>query len=415
MGLPELRQGLIDRLNQDSRGDRGWFLLTRVHVALSWIKGIAEYLESRGGHHPIQLTGHDYQRLAIIAEISQQNPGLQLRRHHLLVMEKPLQLLQRASGNSWESLALTDRGYELAHTNDPANVLEQSLSAIRFATAPSTTPNRIRVYHQFDVRVFNATHQVLTRCDGFIDRNEFDFFLSRIRDEGEISWAVNCIRAYRQLTKEKQNTLHVEVRSRLPNEKSYSNWRDIGLHTFSLFSLGTSMIRQGQRLFQISNRNRTPGRRTRPGPTFPTLKIPSRTSRSDLMAPPMIPASNTGADAENFVAKFLQSQGWMVVFYTRRRGYGFDLWARKNQTAVVIEVKSSLQTLGTVTLTLLEYEAASHYQDGYVLALVEQMGTQDPKLHLIQNPVSKLRIKKRQAAEYFINRTEWLGVTTSNS
>ena len=44
--LEEVRRKLVDRLEEGDRGDRGWFVITRVHVALSWLKGIAEYLEN---------------------------------------------------------------------------------------------------------------------------------------------------------------------------------------------------------------------------------------------------------------------------------------------------------------------------------------------------------------------------------
>ena len=99
--------GLVDRLEEADRGDRGWFVITRVHVALSWLKGIAEYLENRGGGHVINLTEQDYQRIARIVDIKRDNPGMQLRRHQLLVMDKPLQLLQRVNGQRWNQIVLT--------------------------------------------------------------------------------------------------------------------------------------------------------------------------------------------------------------------------------------------------------------------------------------------------------------------
>ena len=68
MSLEDVRQRLVDRLEEGDRGDRGWFVITRVHVALSWLKGIAQYLENRGGGDIIHMTEHDYDRLAKIIE-----------------------------------------------------------------------------------------------------------------------------------------------------------------------------------------------------------------------------------------------------------------------------------------------------------------------------------------------------------
>ncbi len=59
MSLERVRRRLANRLEEGDRGDRGWFVITRVHVALSWLKGIAEYLENRGGGGDIRLTGQD--------------------------------------------------------------------------------------------------------------------------------------------------------------------------------------------------------------------------------------------------------------------------------------------------------------------------------------------------------------------
>ena len=415
MSLDEVRRTLVDRLDEGNRGDRGWFVITRVHVALSWLKGIAEYLENRGGDGVIHLTGHDYDRLATIIETDNVDPGVQLRRHHLLVMDKPLQLLQRVDGRRWDRIVLTDRGRALADTDDPADVVEQSLSAIRFAIEPWTPPDRVEQYGDFDVRVYETTKQVLGRCDGYIDRNEFDFFVSRIRKVNEIDSAVNAITAYRELSSEDQNTLHVEVRERIPGAKAYSNWRDVGLHAFSLFSLGTSMVREGTRLLLTAD---WVGSHTAPippeGVAAPPLRMPEPPELEDLLTPPTAPASNDGADAESFVAKVLRAQGWEVAFYTNRRGYGFDLWARKENCAMVIEVKSSLGTLGAVSLTPTEHQAAREHGDSFVLALVEHIDRDSPRLTMIQNPVANLTIEERMSASYVISRAEWLRADDKN-
>lgn len=415
MSLEVVRRNLVDRLDEGDRGDRGWFVITRVHVALSWLKGIAEYLEYRGGGGVIQLTERDYSRLATIIESDSDYPGVQLKRHQLLAMDKPLQLLRRVDRRWWDQIELTKRGSELAYTDDPADVLEQSLSAMRFAVEPWAPPDRVEQYDAFNVRVYEVTKQVLRRCGGYIDRNEFDFFVSRIRHRREVPRAVAAISDYRALSPEEQDTLHTEVRDRIPGDKAYSNWRDVGLHTFSLFSLGTSMVREGTRLLLTPNwvgAHVVPGGPTAAAapevPVAPQLRMPEPPELEVLLTPPTAPASNDGSAAESFVAKVLRSQGWNVAFYTNRRGYGFDLWARMESWAMVIEVKSSLGALGAVSLTPTEYQAAEEHGESYVLALVEHMDSDSPRLRMIQNPVAVLEIEERSAASYVISRAEWL-------
>ena len=421
MSLEDVRRILVDRLDEGDRGDRGWFVITRIHVSISWLKGIAEYLENRGRGGVIELSGHDYQRLAEIIDTQVNDPGMQLRRHHLLVMDKPLQLLHRVNGRNWRQIILTDRGRDLACTDDPLAVLEESLSAIRFAVDPWTPPNRVRQYGDFDLQVYEVTKQILQYCNGYIDRNEFDFFVSRIRRRSEVPEAVVAIMSYRALTPEEQGSLHAEVRNRIQGNKAYSNWRDVGPHTFSLFSLGTSMIREGTRLLLTKQwvgayavPAATPHILAAPAaPALleavhaPQLRIPEPPEVEELLSPPATRASNDGADAESFVAKVLRSQGWEVAFYTSRRGYGFDLWARRENQAMMVEVKSSFAELGAVSLTPTEYQAAQEYGDNYVLALVEHMGSISPNLHMIQNPVQVLQIEERMSASYVIARAEW--------
>ena len=415
MSLKTVRAKLIDCLNRSERGDRGWFIITRVHIELSWLKDIAEYLERRGNQNIIKLEDKDYAQLAIIINTDNSDPGIQIRRHHLLVMDKPLQLLRRVNGNSWKEIELTRCGRELANTNDPAKVLEQSLKAIKFAVEPWSPPSRVKEYSDFNVSVYGATKDVLEKCDGYIDRDEFDFFLSRVRKKNETEWAVNAINEYRELIPEEKQSLHAEVRNRLPRRKTYQNWRDIGLHTFSLFSLGTSMIRKGHCLLLTSDwadAHVTPI--IVQGRLVPELRVPELPEFEELLTPPTAPASNSGVDAESFVAKILRSQGWDTAFYTNRHGYGFDLWARRENSAIVVEVKSSLKALESVTLTSIEYKAAQKYRNNYFLALVENIGSDSPLLRMIQNPVANIKIEEYASTSYRIARSEWLRAAKEN-
>jgi len=90
MSPEQIRRALAGRLEEGGSGDRGWFVITRVHVAVSWLKGIAEYLGSRCGGDAIRLTEYDFRNLGRIVGTKAGDPGMLLRRHHLLAMEKPL-------------------------------------------------------------------------------------------------------------------------------------------------------------------------------------------------------------------------------------------------------------------------------------------------------------------------------------
>lgn len=415
MGYKDVRDILISRLEEGDRGDRGWFIITRVHVALSWLKGIADYIEVRGSGASVVLTKRDYKRLATVIETETVDPGVQLRRHHLLVMDKPLQLLRRTKEPAWREVELTAHGRALAFSDDPAVILEIVLSEIRFASDPWSSGDRIERYAEFDVQAYEATRRVLAACDGYIDRDEFDFFVSRIRNMEEVDWAVDAVIQYRTLSAKEQLKLHSEVKIRIPGDKVYANWRDVGLHTFSLFSLGTSMVRDGTRLRLTDNwaTTHTKVGQEVGGGAEAQLKMPEPLDSDALLTPPSAPASNDGADAESFVAKVFRSQGWTVAFYTNRRGFGFDLWARKEDTAIVIEVKSSVGQLGTITLTENEYRAAKEHGPNYYLALVENLDSDKPTLRLIENPAQALEIVERLAKTFTITRAEWLGAAAN--
>ncbi|NLA01759.1 DUF3883 domain-containing protein [Rhodococcus hoagii] len=51
---------------------------------------------------------------------------------------------------------------------------------------------------------------------------------------------------------------------------------------------------------------------------------------------------------------------------------------------MVLEVKSSISSLGQISLTANEYKAAEHYKANFYLALVENIRSVAPKLMLIQ-------------------------------
>lgn len=408
-----LKEKVINRLDEADRGDRGWFIITRVHVSTEWIKGIIDYIFSKGQTKKVRLSQQDYNQLAQIVEIGSQDPGRQLRRHHLLVLEKPLQLIQRIRENSWQhGIMLTKMGIELANSNDPATILEETLRKVVFAEEPWSPKNRVAKYNDFEVRVYVATLRVVDGCDGYIDRDEFDLFLARIRNPDEVDSTIDNIMFFRELNGTQKAELLNTVRARIPSAKTYRNWRDMALHTFSLFGLGTSLVRRGNMLLsanswtdehfnQIDRMFSTP-----PDTAQPELRVPEP-SGNELLVPPVSPAANDGTAGESFVAKIFRSKGWNVSFYTNRRGYGFDLWAHRGESAVVIEVKSSLGQMETLTMTNHEYSSAEKYGDNFIFAIVEDLGTDAPKLALIQNPVEKLTFQASESTVYRISRADW--------
>lgn len=414
MSLQTVEKAIVDRLDEGDRGDRGWFIITRVHVDLHWLKDIAEFIFNKAGGNPISLTSKDYSQLGKVVGINLDDPGVQLRRHHLLVMDKPLQLIRRTEKSSWGEIQLTDEGVDLAGALDPGEVLERSLSKIRFAVEPWSPHDRVAQYSKFDVSVYQATKQVLLGCGGYIHRDEYDFFVSRIRKVSEIENAINWILEFRKLSSDEQKTLHVHVSGRIDGKKPYSNWRDQALHTFSLFSLGTSMIRKNHRLLLTSNWVAEevadqPAIDLAPAGAVINkgLKIPTPPQSEELLEPPIPPEGNVGAEAESFVAKVLKSQGWAVSFFTNKRGYGFDLWARKDDLAMVLEVKSSVGSLGQINFTPNEYRAAQHYKANFYLALVENIGSVEPKMTLIQNPIECLVFSEKITEFHAVSEKAW--------
>jgi len=101
MSFKTVRGIVASRLDEADRGDRGWWLITRVHLAASWIRAIAQYLHTKRGQNRITLVREDYRAMASIVGISNQNPGQELRRHHLLAMYRPLRLIERLEPSRW--------------------------------------------------------------------------------------------------------------------------------------------------------------------------------------------------------------------------------------------------------------------------------------------------------------------------
>jgi Holliday junction resolvase-like predicted endonuclease len=414
MSLASLRTAVRRRLDESPGGDHGWWITTRVHLDAGWLQAFVTYLHDAGFEQPRRLSDADYFALGRLAGVRSDDPGVTLRRHQLLAMEKPLRLIARTDGRSWGRIHLTAEGLALATNQDTGSVLEDVLSAIRFCEEPWFTPQRAAEYSEFSIRPYRAALDVMAQVDGWIDRDEHDLFVSRLRSDAEVLPAVPAILDFRQLSPGERESLLEEVRRRIDGEKPYQNWRDMALHTFSLFSLGTSAVRLDRRLTLVSrsvesgggSRRPAPGRRApQPRRTQPLLDVPE--APPELAAPPVAPAANVGTDGELLVGKILEADGWSVVYYSNRRGFGFDIWAQRGQQAMLVEVKSSLQQASTVTMTRLEFEAAERYRANYVLAIAEHVASSAPTVHFIIDPATVLTVTEATAPEYRVGRASW--------
>ena len=384
------------------------------------------YLADAGFESARELTELDYRALARAAEVTSEDPGVTLRRHFLLAMETPLQLVKREDGRTWQRILLTERGLSLANEHDTAAVFERALTDIRFCREPWYTPTRAVEYRDFDIHPYETSLGVMRESGGWIDRDEYELFVSRLRKEHEVHWAVDCIGEFRLLNEQHRSLLRTDVRRRLPSDKTYQNWRDMSLHTFSLFSLGTSALRVDRELRLLDRAIPRPAAAgstnatvadqapsTHSSERLPMSLRPPAATPPELVTPPVARTANSGTDAELLVGKMLEADGWKVVYYSHRRGFGFDIWAQRAEQASLIEVKSAVNSASTVTLTRLEYEAAQQYPANYVLAIVEQLGTRSPIIHYVSNPAAVLTITESASPEYRIARNSWEAAAAS--
>lgn len=412
----ELSRDLVRRLDEHDRGDHGWWLITRVHLESTVIVGILQYLSGVATDNRVELTPQHYREIARVAGIRSDQPGIQLKRHHLLALQTPLNLIRRVHGNSWTEIELTTTGRQVATGSQPRYDLEKGLRRVVFCRAPWFTETRIEAYNSFDVGPYDACLSIATCCDGWIHRDEYDLFVSRIRRMSEVEDAIEAILSFRLLSRTEKDELLSEVRDRIPTNKTYQNWRDMALHTFSLLSLGRSFIRDGQYLrlsgtqLIVAPAGETQGEARRIDTRYEVATRDfaelAQGPHDELLAAPSDRATNSGFDAEIIVSDALVSRGWTVVNYSNRRGYGFDLWATRADDTIVIEVKSSVDLVGSIVLTETEYAAAVRYGSNYVLAIVEHMGEDKPTIDLIPDPVSILDFRSRSTNEYVSARFE---------
>jgi hypothetical protein len=434
MSFTTLKAALIKRLDEGDRGDRAWSLLTRVHLSVSRLQAIAGYLHDASGAAPLVLTSSHYAALGKLLKIPNKHPGQTINRHYFLAMENPLRLIERTNPPSWEGIVLTAAGQQLATGFNSVALFERLLKDIRFCQEPWYSAAKRRKYSAFDVHPYPAILTIMQDNGGYIDLDEFDLFASRVRTEAEIPGASRSIAEFRSLADAQKAELLKEVEDRMPagagkdSRKPYSNWRDMAHHTFSLFSLGESAYRDDDELLLAKTLTLTIPKKSSAAATGkkPTssssasappkaklprsktvLLLPNVEAPDNLLTPPIVTQSNTGTESELLIGKILAADGWQVVYYNQRRGYGFDLWAKKGTAAVVIEVKSSLGAASSISLTALEHEAALHHKDNFLLVVVENAASGTPIIHVVQNPASSLKFSPQNTSSYSAARSEW--------
>lgn len=145
----------------------------------------------------------------------------------------------------------------------------------------------------------------------------------------------------------------------------------------------------------------TPNAPISPAPIPIPVLIPTLTSA---------PATNTGWDAERFVQKTLEANGWSVYDVSRQR-LGYDLIAKVGTGTRYVDVKSSLGYCSP-TLTSREWQQAKALGTRYVLAIVENF---DPNginaIFWVPDPVGTCAPTLSQTVQYAVARSSWQTVT----
>ena len=397
-----------------------------------------QFIYGRFGKQPGSLSDHDYDDLQRALGRSVPNAGAKrvLNRHLLLNMWRPLRLLERVRTDRINPFQLTDYGLELAHTTEPRRVLESVLRDMRFVHAEWSRPKVTASYTGISVHPYRVLKAVLNGVGGYLAREEYRLFLSRMRtdDDSSINEAIELIRDYRTHSENARASLLALEAPLFPKPKSYRNWVDMDLHTFSLFSLGTQFRRNDTVLVlsgtavdvtvanafvfpqgSASVPTPVPDSIRRPVQRQVALKTPAADPAFDIPPPPSIEA-NSGQEAEGFIRRLLEGNGFEVRDFSRFRGYGFDLWARHSTAGFVYycEVKSSTKALRNIEFTRLEVEAAELYGERYVVFCVEHFDFSEStgEVWTLQDPWRDLPSvhMPRTTTVYSAPRSEWRAI-----
>ncbi|MCS7216041.1 MAG: DUF3883 domain-containing protein, partial [Thermodesulfovibrio sp.] len=86
---------------------------------------------------------------------------------------------------------------------------------------------------------------------------------------------------------------------------------------------------------------------------------------------------------------------------------GFDIRSKAEGEIRYIEVKARAMT-GDIALTTNEWFKAKRFKEQYWLYIIENAGTSNPTLYLIQNPAESLQVtEKIETVRFIIKQEEW--------
>ena len=438
--MPDLHQWLSTLYQGLPHHNYGWWLTTREHQDIATLVTAAQYLYGRFGRQRGTLSTNDYNDLQRVLGRTVPVAGARtvLNRHLLLNMWRPLGLLERIQQSRINPFRLTNSGVELAQSAEPRRVLESVLQDIRFVHLNWSRPQVNTAYAGISVHPHRVLKAVLKGVDGYMGRDEYRLFVSRMRndDQNSVNTAIDLIKTFRDSAEGTRRSLIALEAPLFPNRKTYQNWVDMDLHTFSFFALGTQFRRNESVLVlagtavdatvanafvfpqgSSSVETTVPDDLRKPGRREVALKTPPADPAFDLPPPPSIEI-NSGQEAEGFVRRILEANNFEIRDFSRFRGYGFDLWARhlSARSVYYCEVKSSTGTLGSIDFTRLEIEAAEKYRERYVVFCVENFDTSGStgEVWAIQDPWQDLPSVQipRSATSYSAPRSEWLNAAT---
>jgi hypothetical protein len=165
-------------------------------------------------------------------------------------------------------------------------------------------------------------------------------------------------------------------------------------------SLGSLPPLQPQAVPSSTRRTSTRRGRARVIPEAPVL--------TGTPTPP--PETNTGWEAEQFVAATLTAAGWTVHIVCRQQ-LGYDIFAQKGSNKRYIEVKSSLG-LCSPSLTAREWQQASFHSDSYLLAVVENFNSIGQNVvYWIPDPANRCVSIEQTTVSHNIPRSSWVLAT----
>ena len=132
--------------------------------------------------------------------------------------------------------------------------------------------------------------------------------------------------------------------------------------------------------------------------------VPPQPVLGGTQTPP--PNTNSGWDAEQYVASALAAAGW-VVHVVARQQLGYDIFAQRGAQKRYVEVKSSLG-LCTPTLTAREWQQANYYGANYVLAVLESFNPSSQNvIYWVRDPAHRCASTPQTTVSHSIPRSSW--------